>query len=825
MKSKILILTYFMFLTSFLFSQPFKSDFKISQDNQPSTILQLYPKLFVKDSNQFILTWTDYRKGTEGVYAQLYDQNGNKIGNNFQIYGNYDLIVIDDSTFISVYDSRSYLDFWYIDVSLYGNLFVSQQFRRNLFFGNLSISLEGVIHWFNSISSFIYHNNRVISFLLDGEIAKRVITQISDGSSVTEQIYTNGRVAGLQSEKLATGDYALFYLIDSSRTGYLDGLYGNFYNGNDSLQITKKLLSLDQPLSSILKVKAIDTLYNIFLLQDNTRTLKILKVDRSGNLIGSIASILLTNPFGISSNNFSDLNLSNLNNNAFYLYTFESELSGNSSTIVKYLLEFNREGIFTGNIWTDTSSNDVYFEKQFFNAGNGNFFAGLYKENDVYKAKLNLLNLSNYEKANDDLTGSNEFIAFMTIKNNNQNFIFYNDEVGWKGRFVSNNGDLLSEEKRINENNLQFLSNGNAVSLWLKKIGETTSISGFKYFDDNLNLIKVDTLIDGNDYLYIFNEYINYRVIDDLKILVVYRKGNINFARLQDINGALITEIILGPASSSTPKIFKHDDSTYVINWSNQIGLFDDNLNSKSPVYSGDITLYFNNYTYLYTYSTPVGYPPVKKYYGVIKSINGDSLKSVYFGEFYYGFNVHPIDERHFMISYSEYDSVSKNFYVKSYTTGGNLSRGPVRVNQSIAASRNNLTTYTYGDKIIFLWSDNREGNFDIYASIFDKGIITSVDNKISPSEKIEFKLDQNYPNPFNSKTKITYTVSDFAFTSLKIYDLLGREITTLVNEPKVTGTYEIEFDADKFNLTSGIYIYQLKQANKSLSKKFVLLK
>lgn len=784
----------------------------------------MYPKLFIKNSNEFILTWTDYRKGTEGIYAQIYDQNGNKIGNNFQIYGNYDLIFIDDSTFISVYDSRSYFDMWYIDVSFYGNLFVNQKFKRNVFLGNLSIPVEGVVNWFNSISSFIYHNNRIISFLLDGGIAKRVITQLSDGSSISEQISTNGRVADVQSDKLTTGDYALFYLIDSLRIGYLDGLYGNFYNGNDSLLITKKLLSLDQPLSSILKVKAIDSLYNIFLLQDNRRTLKIMKVDRTGNLIGSIDSVLLTNPYGISTNRFSDLIFSNVNNNLFYLFTSESDLSGNT-TIVKYLLEFNREGIFTGNIWTDTSLSEVYFEKQFFNAGNGNFFAGLYKDNDVHKAKLNLFNLLNYEKTNDDLTGSNEYIAYMTIKNDNQNFIFYNDEVGWKGRFVSPNGDLLSEEKIINVNNLQFFSNGNAVSLWLKKIGETTGICGFKYFDDNLNLIKVDTLKDNNDYLYVFDEYINYRVIDDSKILVVYRKENTNYARLQNIDGTLVREIILGPANLSTPKIFKQDDSTYVINWSNQIGLFDLNLNSKSPVYSGDITLYFNNYTYLYTYSTFTGYPPVRKYYGVIKNINGDSLKSIYFGEFYYGFNVHPIDERYFMISYSGYDSVSKNFYVKSYTTGGNLSRGPVRINQSISASRNNLTTYAYGDKIIFLWSDNRNGNFDIYASIFDKGIITSVDDITSPNEKIEFKLEQNYPNPFNSKTKITYTVSDFGFTSLKIYDLLGREITTLVNKPEAAGKYEIEFDAGKYNLSSGIYIYQLRQGNKSLSKKFVLLK
>lgn len=59
----------------------------------------------------------------------------------------------------------------------------------------------------------------------------------------------------------------------------------------------------------------------------------------------------------------------------------------------------------------------------------------------------------------------------------------------------------------------------------------------------------------------------------------------------------------------------------------------------------------------------------------------------------------------------------------------------------------------------------------------------------------------------------------------LKIFDLLSREVATLVNEPKEGGEYEVEFDASKYNLTSGVYFYQLSSVNYIATKKFVLMK
>ena len=92
----------------------------------------------------------------------------------------------------------------------------------------------------------------------------------------------------------------------------------------------------------------------------------------------------------------------------------------------------------------------------------------------------------------------------------------------------------------------------------------------------------------------------------------------------------------------------------------------------------------------------------------------------------------------------------------------------------------------------------------------------------------LRFKLQQNYPNPFNPSTTIKYSISKQSLVTLKIYDVLGREVATLVNEEKQAGNYEIGFDVGQdFSsvITSGVYFFQLKTDNYVCTKKMILLK
>lgn len=88
-----------------------------------------------------------------------------------------------------------------------------------------------------------------------------------------------------------------------------------------------------------------------------------------------------------------------------------------------------------------------------------------------------------------------------------------------------------------------------------------------------------------------------------------------------------------------------------------------------------------------------------------------------------------------------------------------------------------------------------------------------------------KFELLQNYPNPFNPVTTLSYTIPEKSFVNLKIYDLLGKEVATLINKEQSSGIYEVEFNTGDYSLTSGIYFYSLKAGSFSSTKKMILTK
>ena len=100
------------------------------------------------------------------------------------------------------------------------------------------------------------------------------------------------------------------------------------------------------------------------------------------------------------------------------------------------------------------------------------------------------------------------------------------------------------------------------------------------------------------------------------------------------------------------------------------------------------------------------------------------------------------------------------------------------------------------------------------------KNTVDIDDNLPLPSK---FYLCQNYPNPFNPSTKIEYSIPKTSFVTLKVYDILGREVATLVNEEKSGGKYEVEFNGN--GLSSGIYFYKLQAGNYTSVKIMILIK
>jgi len=96
---------------------------------------------------------------------------------------------------------------------------------------------------------------------------------------------------------------------------------------------------------------------------------------------------------------------------------------------------------------------------------------------------------------------------------------------------------------------------------------------------------------------------------------------------------------------------------------------------------------------------------------------------------------------------------------------------------------------------------------------------------QISSAIPDNFSLSQNYPNPFNPNTVISYRLSVAGNVSLKVFDLLGKEVAVLVNEKQSAGSYAVDFNSTEYNLTSGIYFYTLSAGEFKETKKMVLVR
>jgi len=190
------------------------------------------------------------------------------------------------------------------------------------------------------------------------------------------------------------------------------------------------------------------------------------------------------------------------------------------------------------------------------------------------------------------------------------------------------------------------------------------------------------------------------------------------------------------------------------------------------------------------------------------KILSGD-VTSVYSIDWFDGYSL--IDD-------SLYDWMTTGTLQPQFDAGGD---GPVTFfsQNSVPVSVGDSTVFYIGISVGIDETGMLE-NMDEVQFYFDQLTDVLVENNSLPST---FVLSQNYPNPFNPSTRISWQLPTASWQTLKVYDILGREVVTLVDEYRNAGNYEITFDASGLN--SGIYFYTLSTSNGSITKKMILLK
>ncbi len=155
------------------------------------------------------------------------------------------------------------------------------------------------------------------------------------------------------------------------------------------------------------------------------------------------------------------------------------------------------------------------------------------------------------------------------------------------------------------------------------------------------------------------------------------------------------------------------------------------------------------------------------------------------------------------------------------------LPNGSLKITKSVPLTyaRSGLMAVAYQNGFVAVFGGRTDrghlGKVVPYIEILEEYTSVNEENNIPQ----EFSLNQNYPNPFNPSTSISYQLSMGGFVSLKVYDTIGKEVVTLVNEFQDAGKHSIQLKANQFGMTSGIYFYRLTAGAYSSTKKMLLLK
>ncbi|MCU0364623.1 MAG: T9SS type A sorting domain-containing protein [Ignavibacteriaceae bacterium] len=237
----------------------------------------------------------------------------------------------------------------------------------------------------------------------------------------------------------------------------------------------------------------------------------------------------------------------------------------------------------------------------------------------------------------------------------------------------------------------------------------------------------------------------------------------------------------------------------------------------------GDSTFFDIMRTYSAHPSVSYGVATTEDFQAIAESVYGQSL-NYFFQEWIYGEN-----EPTYTVGWNK-TQLSGDLYDVTININQNVNTNPSYFTMPVQIKLNT----SMGDTIVTLFNNAQTQNFQFQvvgnptSIVFDPGnwilknntVITEVEDFNQPSN---YSLEQNYPNPFNPSTTIEFSIPKSEIVSLKVFNVLGKEVATLINGQVETGKHKIEYDATGLN--SGVYFYKIESENYTETRKMILLK
>ena len=755
-------------------------NFIISDENAYS--YQSQPAI-ASNGKEFIVAWLDGRNGSMyDIFAQKLDQDGNKIGENFMVNA--------DSQAVSKYypdvairKDSSYLVSWYF----YKNgLFTPESIVRDKDNNMLSPQIELSDSNYSSINNYYPQTATADSGFVTvwyriNNSQYDIIGQLlnSSGEKIDSNFIINDSNISSRYRPVAASDstgnfvvtwydyrnnhaqiYAQKFINDS-----LSG--GNFKISEDELTGTKSYVSC--------------------AINDNDNIISAWEDNGESTRYRIMSRLIDSNDQPVASSK--TVNLDSL-----------------SSSETDPTLQVMKDGSFII-VWTDTRDRNykTYFQRY---DAEGNALGTNVNNEDIgtqYNPKIALLKDGNFlliwREYSRNIYNQYEILGQKYYKTGEKlGDIFVISSIDRKG-------DAYDPDVCSN-------SNGEFVVTWQKRSGGIYSIVAEK-FDNDANIVKNDFLVTDDTTSYKYKPKAGIDSLGNFAITYYSYKNNNYDIFLHRFNSS-------GEELDSA--IVVNDDKTHSTQYYSDI--------SVNP--SGDCIVAW------YDYRTPNGVY-FQKYKNIGSTDSFEKVDSNMAAADYVISICAPTvslqDNGEFAISWTEWNGSLTGAFNNLKFRIFNSDLAPLTdvMNGTISQERNQINQdIVFKDNKVFnVWQDNHEHGvgYDIWANVYNFDyLFTGVNNKKN-NTPISFKLSQNYPNPFNPTTTIQYAVpsavkgnaSSLQQVELKVYDILGREVATLVNQEQNPGQYQVTFNAG--NLASGTYFYRLRAGDFVRVKKMLLLK
>ncbi|HPI39077.1 MAG TPA: hypothetical protein PK397_14135, partial [Ignavibacteriaceae bacterium] len=756
--------------------------------------------------------WEDYRHGEPKYFAQRFDAAFLPVGENIEHYGNSDITFAPNGSHLAV---REYYDSWEMpDISVTSYAVCGKVFNTDLtassefFLAGHQSSWCGMGFRGNYIGLASTSNAHIFFSNNSGPVTLKKIdfngNIILDSDSTEMQLpRTSFTIAAASNQ---SNEYAVFWKYCSNfefdpEDTLSSGIYGIFFSQEDSIYKynvpVKTLPENTNYITGYYDFKAVttnDTCYSIFYIDSDSFYVSKNKVDREGFLIGEEVRIPLFHAaIPVHSHNIFNFSFTPIKDGYFYLLvTFQSYLSY-FSTLIKFDEYGNQVGepVHSSDLSSRVGNNFIIKE-------GSNLVIPLSKEDDVFIAEMENFNITSELKINTDQIGSNE--SSPTVASNNDKFLVnWYDEKFNSGKFISPDGSVLSERKFFEPADYLLFSDGNIVGVWKKYSSDNLYKIGFTIYNHELTPLSNVELITGNQ----DDLRIVHTILPDETFIIFYRNAGELYLKRFSKEGELLNESqFSGWSNLSSLRIFLEGDDSFWITNCKYFQKYSKQLQSLTPVYDTYAQLYVGDektVTFRYEYNYLNFY---------VNSLNGDSVAHKKMGIVIKEYNYGKIGENSFLLIYKTHEN---KIYACAYTNSGVQIKSPVLIHDNITVSRKMPSFGVCNDKILFVWADDRikENGYSIYGRIFNLDSFTGIDDYSSSDTPDNFELHQNYPNPFNPVTTIKFSIPTSPKTpllskergrgevvTLKVYDILGREVAVLVNEEKAPGNYEVVFDA-----------------------------